>query len=70
MSLKLCYVKMGTMPYEAALIKGKRTLPKEGDTVQIRYDNGDKSLYSNPWKWVKIDKVNENCFFVHGVHKP
>ena len=67
MSLKLGYVKLGTMPYGAALVKGKRKMPKAGDTIQIRPDNGDKNKYSNPWKWVKIDSIDENCVKVHGV---
>ena len=65
--MKLGYVKIGTMPYGAALVKGKRKMPKVGDKIQIRYDNGEKSIYSNPWKWVKIDDINESCVFVHGI---
>lgn len=69
MSIRLPYVKMGTMPFGPALVKSKQTLPDVGDKCQIRPDNGDKSIYSNPWKWVKIDAVHPNCTFVHGVSK-
>lgn len=65
--MKLGYVKIGTMPYGAALVKGKRKMPKVGDKIQIRLDNRDKNIHSNPWKWVKIDKIDENCVFVHGI---
>ena len=68
--IKLNYVKMGTMPYGAALVKYKRKMPEEGDIIQIRYNNGVKNIYTNPWKWVQIDKINDNCVFVHGVPKP
>jgi len=67
MSLRLDYVKLGTMPSGAALVKGKRKLPKAGDRIQIRYDSGDTNLHSNPWRWVRVDSVNDNCFFVHKV---
>lgn len=64
--MRFNYVKMGTKPFGPALIKSKRTMPKEGDIVEIRLDDGDKNIHSNPWKRVKIDKINENCVFVHG----
>ncbi len=57
------------MPYGAAVVKYKRTMPKAGDIVEIRPKNGDTNIYSNPWKRVKIDRINENCVFVHGVSK-
>jgi hypothetical protein len=69
MSIRLSYVKMGTKPYGPALVKGKRTMPDIGDRIQIRPDNGDKSIHSNPWKWVIIDAQHESCTFVHGVSK-
>ena len=65
--IKLNYVKLGTQPYGAALVRGKRKMPIAGDKIQIRLDNGDKNLYSNPWKWVQVDSINENCVFVHEV---
>ncbi len=71
MSIRLPYVKLGTMPFGPVLVKSKRKMPKEGDKIEIRPDNGDKSIWSNPWKWVKIDSINEDgcCHFVHGVSK-
>jgi len=66
-SIKLPCVKIGTIPYGAAVVKGKRKMPKVGDIIQIRPDNGDKNIHSNPWKCVKIDDINENCVFVHGA---
>ena len=69
--MRLPYVKLGTIPFGPALVKSKRIMPKVGDAIQIRPDNGDKSIHSNPWKWVKIDSINEDgsCHFVHGVSK-
>jgi hypothetical protein len=67
--MKLPYVKIGTMPYGAAVVKSKRKMPKVGDIIDIRPDNGDKNIYSNPWKTVQIDEINDDCVFVHGVEK-
>ena len=69
MSVKLPYVKLGTMPFGPALVKSKRTMPKVGDIIDIRLDNGDTNVYSNPWKTVKIVSMNENCVFVKGAYK-
>lgn len=69
MSIRIPYVKIGTKPFGPALVKSKQTMPDIGDKVQIRLDNGDKNIHSNPWKWVKIDASHPNCMFVHGVSK-
>jgi hypothetical protein len=68
MSIKLPYVKLGTVPFGAALVKNKRLMPKVGDTIFIKEDNPKKSAYNNPWKRVCVDKVKDDyCWFVHGV---
>jgi len=64
MPIRFPYVKLGTMPFGPAIVKGKRTMPKVGDRIKIRLDNGDKSIYSNPWKEVRVDSMNDNCVFV------
>jgi len=69
----LPYVKIGTMPFGCARVKSKRTMPKEGDIVEIKEADYScvyfgkqkrKNKYDNPWIKVKIDKINDNCFFV------
>lgn len=66
--IKLPYVKLGTMPYGTAIVKSKRSLPKVGDVIFIRYDNGKKNKHTNPWIRVRVDKINEDaCYFVSGI---
>ncbi len=66
MSIELSYVKLGSIPFGPALVKSKRTMPKEGDIIYIRYSH-IKSLYENPWKRVRVDKINDCCHFVSGI---
>lgn len=66
--MRFNYVKIGTIPFGPALIKSKRKMPKEGDIVYIRLDNG-KSIYSSPWIRVKVDNINENCTKVYRLSK-
>ncbi len=67
--IRLPYVKLGTIPYGAAVVKSKRSLPKVGDIIFIRYDNGKKNKYTNPWERVRIDKINDDgvCYFVSRI---
>ena len=70
----LPYVKLGTKPFGCAVVKSKRTMPKEGDIIEIKEADYScvyfgkalkrKNKYDNPWIKVKIDKINDNCFFV------
>jgi len=61
--MKLNHVKLGTKPFGPALVKSKRKMPKEGDIIYIRHTH-IKSIYSNPWIMVKVEKINSNCVFV------
>lgn len=65
--IKLPYVKLGTMPYGAAIVKSKRSLPKVGDVIFIRYDDGKKNKYTNLWIRVRVDDINDVCYFVSGI---
>jgi len=61
--MELYCVKIGTKPFGHALVKSKRKMPKEGDTINIRHAH-IKNIYSNPWIMVKVKKINSDCVFV------
>jgi len=62
----LPYVKLGSVPYGCARVKSKRKLPEVGDVIFIRENRTDKNIYENPWKQVKVDEINDVCYFVSG----
>lgn len=62
--IRLPYVKLGTIPFGPARVKSKRKMPVVGDVIFIRLDGGKKNLYSNPWIEVRVDMINDVCFFV------
>ena len=63
----LPYVKLGTMPYGCARVRGKKKMPEEGDVIFIRENRDDKNIWSNPWIQVKVDHFNESCYFVSKI---
>jgi hypothetical protein len=63
----LPYVKLGTMPYGCARVRGKKEMPEEGDIIFIRENRDDKNIWSNPWIQVKVDHFHESCYFVSKI---
>ncbi len=64
--MRFNYVKLGTMPFGPALIKHKRKMPKVGDIIKIRLDNG-KDIYNSPWIMVCVKEINDSCVFVSRI---
>lgn len=60
----LSYVKLGTIPFGCARVKGKKNFPKENDIIFIREHTNLKNKYDNPWIEVIVDKVDGDIYFV------